>query len=216
MYLKLYDKIMNSKFKIIITFFRAIFLIIIVSFIIIICAIVYSGLKKDNPHGKYIIILGAKVNNETPSLALTQRLNAAIPVIKNNPNMKIVVSGGQGQGESIAEASAMQKYLIQNGIDKKRILIENRSSNTMENLMYSKLIIQKDNKQSVKNTSVTIVTSNFHILRAKMLAKRVGFNPYMIPAPIHPATIPASYFREYFGVIKSYFLDKPERYDIKF
>lgn len=213
-YYKLYDKIKNSKFSFIIIISRIVMLAIIASFIIIAGAAFYTGTKTEAEHGKYIIILGAKVNDKTPSLVLKQRLDAAIPIINANSDMKVVVSGGQGAGESISEALSMKNYLINKGIDENRILSENRSTSTMENLMYSKLIIEKDRKASVDNTQVTIVTSNFHVFRAHFLSKRAGFDAHMIPSPIYNTTIPSSYFREYFGIIKSFIFDKQDKYNI--
>lgn len=183
--------------------------VIVLSFIIVEILVIGSGSKKDSKTPDYVIILGAGLWNDTPSLTLTQRLDEGFKLIKLLPDtVKIVVSGGQGPGETIPESEAMKKYLVYKGISEDRILEENKSRNTMENMLFSKRLLKDIDKRS--NVKVTIVTSNFHMYRSNELAKKAGFDEvYNWSAPITPYLIPTYYIREYMAVIKSALLDNP-------
>ncbi len=87
----------------------------------------------------------------------------------------MVVSGGKGSGEKITEAKAMKDYLIKNGIDKNRIIEEDKSTNTYENFKYSKLKIEERSQRKLSDLKVKIVTTDFHVLRSKILAYRNGY-----------------------------------------
>ena len=185
---------------------RGIFLIFIVSFIIIESLVIYNGAKKDTVRADYMVILGAMVRGNAPSMILNERLEVGLEYAKNHPEIKIILSGGQGPGEDISEAEAMKRYLINHGIEKNRLIKEDKSKSTMENLKFTKSIIAKlDNKE---NINLLIVTSDSHMFRAKFLAKRNGFKALGIPANTMLALKPTYYIREYFGVIKSFLLDK--------
>ena len=100
----------------------------------------------------------------------------------------------------------MKRYLVNNGIEENRIIMEDESTNTFENLKYTRDIIRGlDEKEDYR---VLIVTNKFHLFRAKFLAKRLGMVPYGLPARIPPSVIVQSYIREYFAVIKSFIFDR--------
>lgn len=121
-------------------------------------------------------------------------------------SVKVVVSGGQGADEDVSEGYAMSRYLIENGIDRDRIIIEDKSTSTFENLKFSLDKIKKtDDKENIE---VFIASNKYHIFRSKLLAKRLGMVPYGLAAEIPASTILSSYIREYFAVIKSLFYDK--------
>lgn len=109
-----------------------------------------------------VIILGCQVNGETPSLMLYDRMNKAVEYLEENPESCVVVSGGKGPGESITEAEAMKRYLIEKGISESRIFTEEKSVNTKENIAFSAKII----KENGLNPSVAIATDGFHQFRA--------------------------------------------------
>lgn len=154
----------------------------------------------------YVIVLGARLYRDLPSPALVERLKVAKDYLKENKDIKAVVSGGQGDDESIPEAKAMKKYLIDNGIEEDRIIIEDESTSTFENLQFTYNIIREfDDKEDLE---ILIVTNKFHIFRAKFLAKRLGMIPYGLAAETPPTVILQSYIREYFAVIKSFVFDR--------
>lgn len=154
----------------------------------------------------YVIVLGARLYGSTPSPSLLERLKAAKEYLIENEDVKVVVSGGQGANEDIPEAHAMKKYLIDNGIENSRILVEDKSTSTFENLKMSlDKIKEVDDRENIK---VLISTNRYHIFRSKLLAKRLGMIPFGLPAKIPPTTIIRSYIREFFAVIKSFLFDR--------
>ena len=116
----------------------------------------------------WVIVLGAQVKGRTPSRALKKRLDAAAKYAAENPGTRLILSGGQGSGEEITEAQAMYEYLQKNGIAPERMLKEERSTTTKENLEYSRSFVEPGAK-------VGILSNNFHIYRALALAKRCGY-----------------------------------------
>jgi uncharacterized SAM-binding protein YcdF (DUF218 family) len=209
-YLYLYVKFnTDSKFiKISLWVFHGIAALFILSFFIAEVLIIGSGSKKEADTPDYVVILGAGLWGDTPSLTLAQRLDSSLDLIKVVAgNTKIVVSGGQGPGETISEAEAMKKYLIDRGISEDRIIKEDKSTSTQENLIYTrKLLREIDSRENIR---VTIVTSNFHMYRSKVLARNAGFEEVQCwSAPITPYLIPTYYIREYMAVIKSLVIDR--------
>lgn len=126
-----------------------------------------------------VIVLGAAVHGDKVTWVLENRLNTAIDYLNEHPNAVCVVSGGQGAGETVTEASAMKKYMVERGIDGNRVYMEERAKNTKENFSYSKAIID-----SVlgKNARIAFVTTNFHVYRAGQVAKAQGLSVTGIPA----------------------------------
>lgn len=137
------------------------------------------------------------VNGTKVSANLKYRLDAALGYIKDNPGCKIIVSGGQGKGENITEGQAMEDYLVGKGVSTERIIKEENSFNTDENLRYSMDIIGD------KSASVVLASNNFHIYRAKRIAVKQGYkNVSGIGARTVIFTLPNCYLREAFAVIK--------------
>ena len=152
----------------------------------------------DREYG-YIIVLGAAVHGDTPSLSLVERMRAAADYMKEHPDTVAIVSGGQGSDENISEAEAMYAWLTQNGIDKGRIVLEDRATSTLENLENSFDIIRS--RGDDPNGGTAVVTSEYHIYRAKLLASSLGISVGSVAAHTTYAPIMINYFlREAFGV----------------
>ncbi|ERI94802.1 hypothetical protein HMPREF1982_00727 [Clostridiales bacterium oral taxon 876 str. F0540] len=201
----LYDKISIYKNSNAARILKGITALFLVSFIIIEGLIIYNGSKTDSAKVDYLVVLGAGLWGDTPSLALRQRLDESIEFIKDNPDTKIVLSGGKGPGETITEAEGMKRYLISKGIDERLLIKEERSTSTKENMKFTKeLLKQADGRDKIR---IKIITNNFHMFRAKLLGKNNGFIVYGQPAPLHPLLVPAYYIREYLAVIKSFVFD---------
>ena len=148
----------------------------------------------------YIIVLGAAVHGDTPSLSLVERVRAARDYMKEHPDTVAIVSGGQGADENISEAEAMSAWLTENGIDKSRIILEDKATSTLENLEYSFDIIRS--RGDDPNESTAVVTSEYHIYRAKLLARSLDVSVGSVAAHTTYAPIMLNYFlREAFGVI---------------
>lgn len=144
----------------------------------------------------YIIVLGAQVRESGPSAALKYRLDEAVEYLEDNPKTICIVSGGQGANEPYSEAEGMAQYLKEQGIDASRILLEDKSLNTEQNMEYSKALI-KD------GASIGIITNDFHLFRAKQIARKYGLdNICGIAAKSTPVYLPNNMLREFLAEIK--------------
>ncbi|MGL5244804.1 MAG: YdcF family protein, partial [Sarcina sp.] len=202
---KLYNSKLFKKFK---KFIKPLVIVFIIVFILVESCIIFFALKKDTTKTDYIIVLGAGLDGERMSLALTQRMDTLLEYLKfYDKGEKIVLSGGQGPGEDIPEALAMKRYLIDHGIEKDRILIDDKSTSTYENFKYSKEVIEKQGV-NIKDISIKIITNNFHSFRGVFLAKRNGFNNIEVySAPLNIWLTPY-YIREFFALGKSIVFDR--------
>lgn len=178
----------------------------VVSFIAIEYKIVSNASSDFNQKTDFLIILGSGIRGEQVSLTLKERLDEGISYLKYYPDVPVVVSGGRGFGESITEAEAMRRYLVNSGIADQRIFKEEQSTSTIENFRYTKALLF--NQTQKRNISLMIITNDFHMLRSKMLAHRNGFETYGISCRTPYQVLLTTYTREYFALIKSYFFDK--------
>ena len=145
---------------------------------------------------EYIIVLGAHVQGTRLTLALLERTRRALQYLKENPETKAVLSGGQGEGEDISEAQAMCNYLVEHGIDRERLILEGRSTSTTENLKFSLEIIGLDH-------SVGVVTNNFHVFRGTAIGKKCGCKEiYPIPSRYRSWRLLIYIPREILAIIK--------------
>lgn len=158
--------------------------------------IVSGFFEKGEENLDYVIVLGAQMKASGPSSTLKSRLDKAIDYLEENSDTKVIVSGGQGSDEPISEAEGMKNYLIQNGIEEDRILMEDHSVNTNQNLKFSSEYI------NIEEDTVGIVTSNFHIYRSVKLAEKQGYeNVCGIAAKSHKFLLPANMFREFVCIV---------------
>lgn len=180
---------------------------LLASFLLIESLLLYNTKDTVPSQVDYVIILGAGLNGDQLSWTLWERVNKGVMILQDNKEMKAVVSGGQGPGEWITEAEAMQRYLVERGIAKERILKEEKSTSTMENFRYSRELLELQPNYD-PSKPVLIVTNDFHMFRSKLLARRVGLNPVGVPSPTPWYLRPNVYLREYFGVVKSLVFDR--------
>ena len=191
------------------TIYKFLIILIIIgitSFVIIETLILIEGREEEINNVDYVIVLGARLYGDKPAPALEERLKAASKYLVENEDISVVVTGGQGDNEDIPEAEAMAKYLIDSGIAENRIIIEDKSTSTFENLKFS-LDILRDMGEK-EDLQVLIVTNDYHLFRAKFLAKRLGMTPYGLPAKTPSTMILSAHIREYFAVIKSLLIDR--------
>lgn len=174
----------------------------LVIFIGIESIIIYNGHHHDTQKPDYLVVLGAGLRGRSISASLLYRLETALDFHDMYPDLKIVVSGGQGEGEDMTEALAMRNFLVDNGVNPSLIIMEDKSTNTYENFLYTKNVLEEETGK--EDFTITIISNNFHMYRAKFLAKEVGFNTYGYPAPSHKYSALVFYVREFFGVIKAY------------
>lgn len=168
--------------------------------------IAYNSSSQEDVEASYLIILGAGLHGSEVPPTLQERLLKGIEYLEKHPDTKVIVSGGQGFGEDITEGEAMERYLISKGIDAGRIIKEDKATSTMENFVFSKEILKKAEGKDI--TRIVVITSDFHMLRAKMLARRAGFEPYGITCSTPVSVVVNNHIREYFALIKSFFVDR--------
>ena len=130
---------------------------------------ILTGFVSDLPTGDadYLIVLGAKVNPDGPSLTLQKRIDAAYEYLTEHPDTIVIASGGQGADEHISEAACIAGELMKMGISADRILLEDRSTDTAENIQYSKLLIDDS-----PDKTVLVLSNDFHCFRASGIARR--------------------------------------------
>ena len=145
-----------------------------------------------------VIVLGAAVRGEKVSLLLSDRLDKAVEYSKKNPNAVIIVSGGQGPQEKITEALAMERYLIAKGTPKEKIIKEEASTSSYENILYSKEILDD---LFDKPYEAVIITNDFHIFRAVKIAGQLGLNATHYHAKVKWYFIPLNYSRECLAIL---------------
>lgn len=179
-----------------------VFTIGLVIFIGIESIIIYNGHHHDIEKPDYLVILGAGLRGHSISTSLLYRLETALDFHEIYPDVKIVVSGGKGEGEDISEAAAMRNFLVDNDVDPSLIIMEDKSTNTYENFLYTRNVLEEETGK--EDFTITIISNDFHMYRAKFLAKELGFNTYSYPAPSHKASALVFYVREFLGVIKAY------------
>ena len=169
----------------------------LVYFVIIEIPIIDEASGDGDFDADYLIVLGAAVHGDTPSLSLVERLSAAKDYLTKHPDTVAIVSGGQGGGENVSEAQAMYEWLCEKGIDPERIIMENKATSTYENLKFSREII---NARS-DNATIAVVSSEYHLCRAKLIAKTLDMEIHTVPAHTTYFSIKLNYFiREAFGV----------------
>ena len=147
----------------------------------------------------YLIVLGAQVRQSGPSIALRSRLDAAYDYLTRNERTVCIVSGGQGSNEPTTEADAMASYLIERGIDPSRIIREDQSLNTTQNIGNSRAFLDPARDR------VGIVTSSYHLFRAKAIARKHGIAHLSgIASGATPYYLPNNMARESFGLVKDF------------
>lgn len=140
--------------------------------------ILWEMLTKPRPDLDVVIVLGAQVKGQSPSKALRLRLETAFDYLSENPDTVAVLSGGQGDGEEITEAQCMWNYLTAHGIAGERLLLEEHSTSTEENLRFSSKMIA-----AWQRRRIGLLSNNFHLYRALCLARGMGYeNISGIPA----------------------------------
>ncbi len=168
-------------------------------FLMMIGILLIHARKKEVPLVDYLIILGAQVKGTRVTKSLKLRLETALEYLRDHPNTKSIVSGGRGKGEQITEAEAMARYLLAAGISSERILKEDHSRNTEENLRLSIPLLNGGDFR------VAIVTNGFHVFRALRIAKKLGLSDARgIPAPTDSLLAVNYYVREVFGLLKDF------------
>ncbi len=163
-------------------------------------SLIFYTASLDYPSKKYdyLVILGSSLEAGKMSLALKYRLDKALEYLQNDQNIAIVVSGA-GDDDKYLESSVMKDYLVKQGIAENRIIQENQSYSTYQNLANTYKI--------VKGRKILVVTSDFHMFRVLMIAKKLGFEASPLNAKT-PADLKIKmYLREFIVFFASYLLN---------
>ena len=155
-----------------------------------------------------MLILGCQVYPWGPSILLQDRLDTAIAYLENHPGMTVIVTGGQGADEPVSEAACMKDYLIKQGAQAGKILMEEDSSNTWQNMTCSSRLMEEQGLDA--SGGVLIVSSGLHLTRARMLWHRAtGGKANTVAAPA--THLPSRLFmgvREPLALAKSLLIDR--------
>lgn len=152
------------------------------------------------PQETMAIVLGCKVKGTRPSRVLQERLEAAYVYLNENPKTMCILSGGKGDDEEISEAQCMYEYLTAKGISGERLLKEEQSTCTEENVKFSKEILEEKGL----GYDVAIITSEFHEYRAKVIAEKEGLECYSIASRTSMMYLPTYYIRELYAIIEQW------------
>ena len=182
----------------------------ILSFCALLGAVLYGSYDHIEGKPSTMLILGCQVHPWGPSILLQDRLDEALDYLAGDPDMTVIVSGGQGPDEHTSEAACMRDYLINAGVEAGRILVEDQSHNTVQNITYSAQLMQKHGIDFQQG--VLMVSNGFHLTRGRMLWDRVtgaGEHLSTLAAPSsHAPSRLWMYIREPLALVKSYFFDR--------
>lgn len=159
----------NKVCSVIFGIYDVMFCAILISVIVFCIGIGLSYNDKGEKGADYLIILGAAVEYDHPSSVLQDRIDAAYNYLKENPDTRVIASGGIGSEDKISEAKCISNELIKKGIDKSRIQLEDESTTTVENVAWSVKLIPEKKEGITEDRSAVIVTTNFHLFRAKLV-----------------------------------------------
>lgn len=169
--------------------------------------------KEPKTEADVVLVLGCQVRGEKISRALQYRLQRATVYLKQHPDVIVVVSGGKGTGENISEADAMEHFLLEQGIEGDRIIKEDRSTSTVENVRFSRALLEQYVQQgdiqlrnkTVVDCHLVVVSNGFHMFRAIHICKKQGFNNVEgLAGSSDPYMAAAYYLREFFAVVKDF------------
>lgn len=201
---RLYDACMERKAgKITLTVIGILLLLCVLYCMILSVLMLHAAHKKPKEAPAAMVVLGCKVRGETPSLMLYRRIKAAYAAMQQYPDMLVIASGGQGNDEDISEAQCIAETLIEMGADRSRILLEDQSTTTSENMRYSRAVLEA---QGIPADSVILLASDgYHEMRAQILAGYEGLER------CYPAAAYTSWFlaptyvvREWFGLTHAF------------
>ena len=142
--------------------------------------IIKASFGDPDPGCQYVVVLGAKVRHDGPSVSLQNRIDAAYDYLTAHPDAIAIVSGGKGKDEPMTEAECMYRALIGRGIDPERVWMEDKATSTWENLQFSLDLIEE--KTGVRPESIGIISSEYHLFRAGLFVDACQVESVGIPA----------------------------------
>lgn len=176
----------------------------VAALIYIIFAVVMYATPVDAGEGQNgtVIVMGAKAIGNEPSGALEERLEVAADYLNKHTGSYCIVSGGQGEDEDYSEATVMKKYLIDSGINRSRIIMEEKSKNTKESIKMCGDII----KTGSYNENMIICTNGYHQYRCGIYCDQYQFANYALSVPFNIKTDPVYIMREIMAIVYDFLL----------
>ena len=144
------------------------------------CLIIHASFGDKDETCQYMLVLGAKVRNDGPSVSLMDRIKATAAYMEAHPDVIAIVSGGKGPDEPITEAQCMFEQLVKLGVDPERIWLEDQATSTWENLHFAMNLIEE--KTGQRPEKIGLLSSEYHLFRAKIFARACGVEAVGIPA----------------------------------
>ncbi|GGK91112.1 YdcF family protein [Nocardia jinanensis] len=170
-------------------------------------AVIYGKLA-DETGADAVVVLGCGLHRNRVTPLLAARLNRALRVYRAETALGrapiVVTSGGKGSDETLSEADAMANYLVASGIAEISIVRERCSRNTEENLRNTVELLGRRGLDPAESR-ITVVTSNFHVLRAAALTRRLGIDAHVVGARTARYFIPAAFLREFAAVLTTHY-----------
>ena len=163
------------------------------------CIIIEASFGDPKQHCDYMVVLGAGVHGDQPSLSLQNRIDAAYDYLTDHPDVTAILSGGQGEGENLTEAQCMFDHLTAMGIDENRLIMEDKATSTWENLNFSLDLVEE--KTGTRPAKLGVLSSEYHLFRASLFADACGVEFIGVPAKTTKLSLRINYFmREVAGV----------------
>ncbi|KQQ53123.1 YdcF family protein [Plantibacter sp. Leaf314] len=163
-------------------------------------SLVYSRFRHTVTPDVVVILGSGLIDGEVPPL-LRSRLDLALRIHRAaRPGTRrplLIPSGGQGEDEPRPEGVAMAEYLIANGAEPADVLPETESTSTRENLLRSREL----QESSGRDGDTLVVTNNYHVLRAALLARSIGSDAQVIGSPTAAYYVPSAFLREYVAIM---------------
>ena len=181
-------------------FLLGVLLLGVISFVWIETLVLQAARPDSVVNAKYAVVLGAGLRGDQPSQTLKNRLDKGVEYLRENPEAKIVAAGGVGAAATLSEAEVMKRYLTAQGIAETRVLLEDKSRTTDENLKFTKALIIA--REGMPAHSIAVITSDYHLYRAKQIAGK--YYPQVQGLASESALmLKINYaIREYFAIIK--------------
>ena len=171
-------------------------------------AILSDFYDKGDRNLDYIIVLGAQMRENTPSVIYRYRLETAKEYLEANPHTICVVTGGKGSNESVSEGKGGADWLVKNRISAKRLVIEDSSTDTVQNLQNALKLINAE-KEAGKDLRIGVVSNGFHVFRGTHIAKKLTkAGIYGIAASSDPLYLPNNMVRECIGILRDFLRGK--------
>lgn len=176
--------ILRNRFPKTIRIFRRIFTTCLAVGLIVVgiteCIVISASFGDPHKHCEYMVVLGAKVRDDGPSVSLQNRIDAAYDYMTAHPDVIAIVSGGQGPDEPMTEAQCMRDELVAMGIDPDRIWMEDAATSTWENMNFTLNLIEE--KTGARPDTLGVLSSEYHLFRASLFAEACGVEFVGIPA----------------------------------